>query len=43
MNLNQKQWDALLNIFEYEQAHTPKDFDLGWSWSDVRVAPATRV
>ena len=41
MNLNQKQRDALLNIFEYEQAHDPKDYTLGWSWSDVRVTPAT--
>ncbi len=41
MNLNQKQRDALLNISEYEQAHDSKDFSLGWSWSDVRVAPAT--
>ena len=41
MNLNQKQKDALLSILEYEQGHDPKDFDLGWSWSDVRVAPAT--
>jgi Holliday junction DNA helicase RuvB len=41
MELNQKQRDALLNIFEYEQSHNPKDFSLGWSWSDVRVVPAT--
>ena len=41
MNLNQKQIDALLNISEYEQTHDPKDFSLGWSWSDVRVPPAT--
>lgn len=41
MNLNQKQMDALLSIFEYEQTHDPKEFGLGWSWSDVRVAPAT--
>ena len=41
MNLNQKQIDALLNILGYEQTHIPKDFDLGLSWSDVRVAPAT--
>ena len=41
MNLNQKQMDALLSIFEYEQTHDPKEFSLGWSWSDVRVAPAT--
>jgi Holliday junction DNA helicase RuvB len=41
MDLNQKQMDALLSILEYEQTHDPKDFSLGWSWSDVRVAPAT--
>jgi hypothetical protein len=41
MNLNQKQMDALLNILEYEQTHDPEDFSLGWSWSDVRVAPPT--
>ena len=41
MNLNQKQWDALVNIIEYEQTHDPKEISLGWSWSDVRVAPAT--
>jgi Holliday junction DNA helicase RuvB len=40
MNLNQKQKDALLSIFEYEQTHDPEEFSLGWSWSDVRVAPA---
>ena len=41
MDLNQKQMDALLNISEYEQTHDPKEFSLGQSWSDVRVAPAT--
>jgi len=41
MNLNQKQQDALVSILEYEQMHDPKEFSLGWSWSDVRVAPAT--
>ena len=41
MNLNQKQMDALLNIFEYEQTHDPEKFSLGWSWSDVQVTPAT--
>ena len=41
MNLNQKQIDALLNISEYEQTHDPEEFSLGWSWSDVRVPPAT--
>ncbi len=41
MNLNQKQKDALLSIFEYEQTHDPKEFSLGWGWSAVRVAPAT--
>jgi Holliday junction DNA helicase RuvB len=41
MNLNQKQKEALRNILEYEQTHDPKEFDLGWSWSDVRVPPAT--
>jgi len=41
MNLNQKQIDALFNISEYEQTHDPKEFSLGWSWSGVRVPPAT--
>jgi hypothetical protein len=41
MNFNQKQQDALVSILEYEQIHDPKEFSLGWSWSDVRVAPAT--
>lgn len=41
MNLNQKQQDALVSILEYEQTHDPKELSLGWSWSDVRVAPAT--
>ena len=41
MDLNQKQMNALLSILEYEQTHDPKEFSLGWSWSDVRVAPAT--
>ncbi len=41
MTINQKQKDALLSILEYEQTHDPKEFSLGWSWSDVRVAPAT--
>ena len=41
MNLSQKQIDALLSIVEYEQTHDPEDFSLGWSWSDVRAAPAT--
>jgi len=41
VNLNQKQKDALLNISEYEKTHDTKDFSLGWSWSDVRVPPAT--
>jgi len=41
MNLNKKQKEALRNILEYEQTHEPKEFDLGWSWSDVRVPPAT--
>jgi len=41
MNLNQKQIDALLNISEYEKTHDSKDFSLGWSWSSVRVPPAT--
>jgi Holliday junction DNA helicase RuvB len=41
MNLNQKQKEALLNILEYERTHDPKEFDLGWNWSDVRVPPAT--
>jgi len=41
MNLNQKQVEALLRIFEYERAHNPKDLSLGWSWTNVRAAPAT--
>lgn len=41
MKLNEKQKDALLGIFEYEQTHDPRKFSLGWSWSDVRVSPAT--
>lgn len=41
MNLNQKQQDALVSTLEYEQTHYPKELSLGWSWSDVRVAPAT--
>jgi len=41
MNLNQKQRDALINISEYEGTHDPEKFSLGWSWSDVRVPPAT--
>ena len=41
MDLNQKQMNALLSILEFEQTHDPKEFSLGWSWSDVRVAPAT--
>ncbi len=41
MKLNQQEHDALLGILESEQTHDPKDFSLGWSWSDVRVAPAT--
>jgi Holliday junction DNA helicase RuvB len=41
MNLNQNQKEALRNILEYEQTHDPKEFELGWSWSDVRVPPAT--
>jgi len=41
MDLNQKQMNALLSILEYEQTHDPKEFSLGWSWSDVRVTPAT--
>jgi len=41
MNLNEKQIDALRSILEYEQTHDPKEFSLGWSWSDVRVSPAT--
>jgi Holliday junction DNA helicase RuvB len=41
MNLNQKQRDALVGVFEYEQTHDPSKFSLGWSWSDVRVSPAT--
>ena len=41
MSIKQKERDALLSILEYEQSHNPKDFSLGWSWSDVRVVPAT--
>jgi Holliday junction DNA helicase RuvB len=39
--IDEKQSDALLNILEYEQTHSPVEFILGWSWSDVRVSPAT--
>ena len=41
MELNQKEEDALLSIFGYEQAHNPRELILGWNWSAVRVAPAT--
>ncbi len=41
MNLNDQQKDALVSVSEYEQTHDPSEFSLGWSWSDVRVAPAT--
>jgi len=41
VSIKQKERDALLSILEYEQSHNPKDFSLGWSWSDVRVVPAT--
>jgi len=41
MKLNEKQKDAVLGIFKYEQTHDPSKFSLGWSWSDVRVSPAT--
>lgn len=40
-DFDQKQKDALLHILEYEQHHDPKEFTLGWNWSDVRVAPPT--
>lgn len=39
MTINEKQMGALLSILEYERTHDPKE--LGWSWSDVRVSPAT--
>jgi len=41
MNLNEKQRYALVKILEYEETHDPKNFSLGWSWSNVRVAPPT--
>jgi len=41
MTINQKQKGALFSILGYEQTHDPKEFSLGWRWSDVRVAPAT--
>ncbi len=41
MNPNQKQQNALINSIEYEQTYDPAKFSLGWSWSDVRVPPAT--
>ncbi len=41
MDLNKKQKDALKSILEYEQTHQPEEYSLGWSWSDVRVPPAT--
>jgi len=41
ISLDEKQRDALLSILEYEQTHDPTEFSLGWSWSNVRVSPAT--
>jgi Holliday junction DNA helicase RuvB len=41
IRIDDKQREALLSILEYEQTHDPVEFILGWSWSDVRVLPAT--
>lgn len=41
IRIDEKQRDALLNILEYEQTHDLSEFILGWTWSDVRVSPAT--
>ncbi len=41
MNLNDQQKDALVGALKYEETHDPSEFSLGWSWSDVRVPPAT--
>lgn len=41
LKIDEKQREALLNILEYERTHDPTEFILGWSWSDVRVSPAT--
>ena len=41
MNLNDHQKDALAGAFRYEETHDPSEFSLGWSWSSVRVPPAT--
>jgi hypothetical protein len=41
IRIDEKQREALLSIIEYEQTHDPVEFILGWSWSDVRVSPAT--
>ena len=41
MNLNDQQKNALVSALKYEEAHDPSEFSLGWSWSDVRVPPAT--
>jgi Holliday junction DNA helicase RuvB len=40
IKIDEKQREALLYILEYEQTHSPTEFILGWSWSDVRVLPA---
>jgi len=39
--IDEKQREALLSILEFEQTHDLSEFSLGWSWSDVRVSPAT--
>ncbi len=41
MNLNNQQKDALVNVLRYEETHDPSEYSLGWSWSNVRISPAT--
>jgi holliday junction DNA helicase RuvB len=41
IRVDEKLREALLNILEYEQTHDLNEFILGWSWSNVRVSPAT--
>jgi Holliday junction DNA helicase RuvB len=41
VNLNDQQKNALVGALRYEETHDPSEFSLGWSWSSVRVPPAT--
>jgi Holliday junction DNA helicase RuvB len=41
VNLNNQQKDALVNVLRYEETHDPSEYSLGWSWSNVRISPAT--